>query len=120
MLALSVRTIAPDVTVLEADGRITLGRNAQEFEWKIDELLKQQSLRMVLDLSKVNYLDSTGIGIIVMTSGKIRAAGGLLCIAGAAATVKHTLDLCKVGDTIPLCADLNEATASLARAARAS
>ena len=93
MLALSVRTIAPDVTVLEADGRITLGRNAQELEWKIDELLKQQPLRLVLDLSKVNYLDSTGIGIIVMCNGKLKNAGGGLRLAGTRPQIERIFKL---------------------------
>ena len=113
MLIIKERTIDPEVTVLEATGRITLGRNAQELEWKINDLLQRPPVRIVLDLSNVDHLDSTGIGIIVMAAGRANGRGGFLRIAGAKGAVEHTLQLCKVSDMVPFHADAAQAAAAI-------
>ncbi|HSC28231.1 MAG TPA: STAS domain-containing protein [Vicinamibacterales bacterium] len=55
--------VEPDITVMEVSGRITLGRECQRVEWAIEELIEGKQKKVVLDLSKVTYLDSAGIGI---------------------------------------------------------
>jgi anti-sigma B factor antagonist len=110
----------PGVNVLEVQGRITLGRCCQELEWTVDELLKTQAKRVVIDLAGVNYLDSTGIGIIVMCAGKVRDSGGALRISGACGKVYETLGLCRVPEIVPLFPSLQEAASSFPAAAESA
>lgn len=120
MMTIEQRTIAPDVTVLQVQGRISLGRDSQELEWKVDDLLKADAKRIVFDLSGVTFLDSTGIGIIVMCGGKLKKSGGELRIAGPAGNVAHTLQLCKISEIVPVYPTLDAAAASFGLAAGAA
>lgn len=113
MLIVSQRKIDPGITVIEASGRITLGRNSQELEWELDEVIKTEPVRVIIDLSNVAHVDSTGVGILVMCAGKVNERGGKIRIAGAMGTVEHTLKLCKLSDIVPLCASVHDAVASL-------
>lgn len=100
-----------NVVVLEMTGRITLGRDCQQIESDVDELVRGKQARIVFDLSKVKYMDSSGVGIIVMCSGKAREAGGELRIAGAAGVVEQTLKLTRTSTIVPMFATLSEALA---------
>jgi anti-sigma B factor antagonist len=73
--------IEPDIVVLQISGRIALGRECQQVEWAVEALINDSKKKAVFDLSELGYVDSTGIGIIVMCSGKMRAAGGELRLA---------------------------------------
>jgi anti-anti-sigma factor len=88
-----------DIVVLEIDGRLILGPECQQVEWLIAALLSENETKIILDISNVTRIDSTGVGIIVLCSGKVMKAGGELRIAGAQGIVEATLKLAKV-DTI--------------------
>lgn len=53
------------VTVLACSGQITLGQSSTLFRNTLREILKQGSRALLLDLTGVTYLDSTGIGELV-------------------------------------------------------
>ncbi len=98
-----------DFSIVEMTGRITLGRECQQVEWAVDDLLKENAKKIVLDLSNVNFLDSTGIGIIVMCAGKSKVAKSELIVAGAKGLVEQTLQLTNVDKIIPMHADTDAA-----------
>lgn len=88
--------IEPDVTVLGIAGRITLGRECQVVEWAVDDLIKNGARKVILDLAQLEFVDSTGIGIIVMSSGKMGAAGGELRIAALQPRVAELMRVTKL------------------------
>ena len=102
LLNIEKQQAANGVVVLKISGRISLGRDSQQVEWKMDELLKENARKVVLDLTKVSHIDSTGIGIIVSCSGKLRGAGGDLRLSGAAGLVEQVLKLTQVNNIVKL------------------
>ena len=106
-----VKKAVGNIVVLEMTGRITLGRDCQQIEADVDELVRGNQARIVFDLSKVKYMDSSGVGIMVMCSGKAREAGGELRIAGASGVVEQTLQLTRTSTIVPMFATLAEALA---------
>src|SRR5438046_2850292 len=101
ILEIEKKTVG-NIVVLEMSGRITLGRDCQQIESDVDELLRNQQTRIVFDLSKVKYMDSSGIGILVMCSGKIKGAGGELRLAGATGVVDQSLILTRMNMIVPV------------------
>jgi len=93
------RLIEPDTIVVEIVGRIVFGPECQQIEWLIADLLSQDEKKIIFDISGVSYIDSTGVGIIVMCFGKMKKAGGDLRVAGARDTVEAVLKMTNV-DTI--------------------
>ena len=73
--------IEPDIVLLQIIGRISLGRDCEDVEWAVDQLIRENRKKVVFDLSELDYVDSTGVGILVMCGGKMKAAGGELRLA---------------------------------------
>jgi anti-sigma B factor antagonist len=65
---------------------------AQRGQWlaTVDE---RQPRRLVIDMSDVTFLDSTGLGAIVALQRRQRAHGGVVAIANAAPSVARVLHL---------------------------
>ena len=103
-----------NVSIVDMAGRITLGRDCQQVEWAVDDLLKENAKKIVLNLTEVNFIDSTGIGIIVMCAGKAKVSKCVLAVAGASGLVDQTLRLTNVDKIVPMHADLEAAVASSA------
>ncbi len=109
------------VVILELKGRITLGRDCQELEWMVDNLVREKQNRIIFDLAGVKYMDSSGVGILVMCSGKVKDSGGELRLAAAAGVVDQTLKLTRMNLIVPTFATVDQALAEApAAAAQAS
>lgn len=94
MLEIQTKHLPPDIIVLEVTGRITIGRECQHLEWTVEKLVREQMQKKVIfDLSGVTHVDSTGVGIIVMSAGQLKEAGGELRLAGVNNHVEHVLRL---------------------------
>jgi len=64
------------ITVLEMKGRITLGKEATAMRDKVAELVAGMKRNLVFNLAGVDYIDSTGLGALVMCATTVRKAGG--------------------------------------------
>lgn len=102
MLKIETRELTPDIVVLEIAGRITLGGESKQLDWAVDKLIGEGRKKVIFDLSGVTSIDSTGIGIVVMSSGKIKKAGGELRVAGATAHVEDVLKMTNVNQIVAL------------------
>jgi anti-sigma B factor antagonist len=102
MLEIQTKDLPPDIVVLEIKGRITLGRESKQLEWAVETLVGEGRKKVILDLSGVTNVDSTGIGIIVMSAGKLKQAGGELRVAGATAHVEDVLKMTNIDQIVVL------------------
>lgn len=64
------------ITVLDLKGRITVGDEASGLRDKISELIQKNSRNIVLNLAGVDYIDSTGLGALVICATTLRKNGG--------------------------------------------
>lgn len=64
------------VAVLEMKGRITVGKEATALREKIAELTAANVRNIVFNLEGVDYIDSTGLGALVICAMTLRKAGG--------------------------------------------
>ncbi len=102
LLDIQKRRIGADIVVLEIAGQITVGNLCQQVEWAVEGLIRDNEKRIIFDLSRLNQIDSTGIGILVMCSSKLKRAGGELRVAGAQRMVRHVLKLTNVDKILTL------------------
>jgi len=82
---------APDICLMELSGKLMMGNDSRQVEWSIAEVLVAGIKKVIFDLSKLESIDSTGVGILVMCEAKLRKAGGALRIVGPAGLVNETL-----------------------------
>jgi anti-sigma B factor antagonist len=64
------------VAILDLKGRITVGPEATAMREKVSELTAAGVKNLVMNLAHVDYIDSTGLGALVMVSTSLRKAGG--------------------------------------------
>ena len=115
MPTIEQKHIEPDVIVLEISGRITLGRECQAVEWAIDDLIRNSKKKVVFDLTGLEYVGSTGIGIIVTCSGKMSAAGGELKLASLMPRVAELMRITKLNQILSFYPTAAAAAESFAR-----
>ena len=96
------KNVDPDIVVLEMSGRIAMGSDSQRIEWGLAELLKENHKKVIFDLTDVIYLDSSGVGILMMCHAKLKKAGGALHIAGAQGMVEEVLEITSVNKIVKL------------------
>ena len=102
MLDIQTKHVQPDIVVLEITGRITLGRESKQLEWAVESLVGEGRKKVIFDLAGVSNIDSTGIGIIVMSAAKLKKAEGELRVAGATAHVEDVLNMTNIDQIVVL------------------
>jgi anti-sigma B factor antagonist len=70
-------SLSEDVVVLKLKGRLAAGESGSVRE-KINELSAAGRLKIVMDLSDVDYIDSTGLGGLVICYTSLKKQGGAL------------------------------------------
>jgi anti-sigma B factor antagonist len=66
------------ITILELKGRITMGDEVTSFRQKLKDLARNPDAKVIVNMQHVDYIDSTGLGAIVMGSSVVRGAGGVV------------------------------------------
>ena len=102
MLQIQRKEVQPDITVLEIAGKIILGRDCKHLEWTTDNLIRENQKKIIFDLSGVTHIDSTVIGILVMSAGQVKNAGGQLRVACPEGHVEQVLKLTNIDKVISL------------------
>jgi len=64
------------IPILDLKGRITVGQEAGTLREKVAELAAAGSHNIVMNMEHVDYIDSTGLGAMVMCATSQRKAGG--------------------------------------------
>jgi anti-sigma B factor antagonist len=113
LLQIDTRQIPPDITVMVLGGKIAMGRESQRIEMAVQEMLRLNQKKLILDITGVEHVDSTGIGILAYCFGTLTRAGGALRVVGAGGKVLHLLQITRLTSVLPLAASIEEACQSM-------
>ena len=84
------------VAVVDVSGRITLGEGSSSVRDSLRELIGKGEKKILLNLSDVSYIDSSGIGELVSAYTTISNQGGTLKLVGLTKRVKDLLQITKL------------------------
>jgi anti-sigma B factor antagonist len=84
------------VIILELSGKIMGGPDATTLNDKLHSLIEAGSTKVVADLSKVNWMNSSGLGILISALTTIRNAGGDLKLAAVTERIQSLLMITKL------------------------
>ncbi len=71
-----------DVTILYPEGKVILGEGDQELGDGVRQVLEQGARKVVINFTKVTYMDSSGVGELVGCYTSIKNRGGDLRVCG--------------------------------------
>jgi anti-sigma B factor antagonist len=91
----SVRDIG-DVTVIDMDGRITLGEGSALLRDLVHQYLGKGRRKIVLNLSGITYIDSTGLGELVSGYRLMKSEGGEIKLLNLNKKISDLLQITKL------------------------
>jgi anti-sigma B factor antagonist len=86
------------ITVVSVDGQLIVG-NRQELKQAVLDAIEGGARKFVIDFTRTGYIDSSGLGVLVSLSKKIREQGGDLRLAGLNEDLQTLFELTKL-DTL--------------------
>ena len=84
-----------DVVILDISGEIDL-YNAPEIKDIIGKLIEEKKYNVVINLEKVSYIDSSGIGALISSLSNLKKYQGGLKIINVFASVRKVFELTKL------------------------
>jgi anti-sigma B factor antagonist len=100
------------VSVVDIAGKITIGEGDVQLREKVNELLDAGESRILLNLEKVKYMDSAGIGELVACYKRAKEKEGTVKLLNPSGKVYDLLQLTKLEEVFDTYKDEGEALGS--------
>lgn len=84
------------IVVMEVEGRVTLGEATGRLREAIRTLVEGGNTRIILNLTKVNYMDSAGLGELVGAYTSVKRQGGDVKLVGVSGRALDLLQVTKL------------------------
>ena len=110
-MELDVREI-DGVIALEVSGEIDL-YNAPTIKEEIQKLIEQEKYKIVINLDKVSYIDSSGIGALISSFSNLKKFEGKMRISNVAGSVRKVFELTKLTSFFDIDDDESQSIAAL-------
>jgi anti-sigma B factor antagonist len=100
------------VVILEPKGKIMGGPDASLLHEKLHECIELDKKRIVIDLSGVDWMNSTGLGILISSYTTLRNNGGMLKLANVTDKIQSLLTITKLVTVFEAYDSVDDAIAS--------
>ncbi len=101
-----------DPAVVALDGNVLGGAEAMEFTRAVSDLVREGVRHVVVDLTNVPVMNSSGLGMLVGASTSLRTSGGSLAIAGANEKIQGLFRMTRLDSVLAQYATRDEAVAA--------
>jgi anti-sigma B factor antagonist len=100
------------VTILTVDGDLVIGEAETSFKRTVTRLIEQGHVHLLVDLTKVGFLDSSGLGALVRALTNTQKEGGTTKLLSAGPQVKKLLTMTNLDSVFETHDDLETAVSS--------
>jgi anti-sigma B factor antagonist len=108
-LSLSTRTVG-DYSVLQVGGEVDV-YTAPRLRERLVELVERGNRQIIVDLGSVDFLDSTGLGVLVGAHKRLKQAGGSLVLVCSREPLLKIFRITALDQVFPLFDSVEAATA---------
>ena len=112
-VSVNTRTTDDGIAVVEVAGEVDV-YTAPTLRQHLRDATSNGARRIVVDMTEVKFLDSTGLGVLVGAMGRIREVDGTLRLVVASDHILKVLRITGLDGLIPVDADLETALAASA------
>ncbi|MGH9282370.1 MAG: STAS domain-containing protein, partial [Acidimicrobiales bacterium] len=96
--------------ILAVSGEVDLA-TAPRLREALASVVADGHLNVVVDLSEIEFLDSTGLGALVTGLKRVRARGGDMKVVCTSPRVCKVFEITSIDKVVPVCASVDEACA---------
>lgn len=97
-----------DVQIIFLEGRMDLA-NSMKTEARLNEMLGEGVLKMILDFEKLEYLSSSGLRVIIAVEKKLKDRDGKLVLSNMSQPVENLFNITRLYDLFTIRKTLSEA-----------
>src|SRR5689334_15127530 len=101
-MAVETKQLDNGVAVITISGRLALGGETEKLDAAVTKLLTQDHKTIVLDISGLDYVDSSGVGMLVSCLTKLKKSGGEMKVAGANPRIRRIFSMTGVESMMSL------------------
>jgi anti-sigma B factor antagonist len=87
--------------------------SAPEFKQRTAEVIEQGKSRIVVDLSRVSFMDSTGLSVLVGALKRLRLVGGALAVVSANEDTLRLFEITGLNASFPIAPSREQAVQAL-------
>lgn len=97
--------------VLPLDGEIDL-HISPRVALSLAQMVKKKPGKLVVDLSRVSYIDSSGLAVLIEAMQGVEEYGGTFAIAGMQETVRSIFEIARLDQVFRIFPDVESALAA--------
>jgi anti-anti-sigma factor len=101
-----------DALILALSGKLD-ATTAKPFEEKIIEVINSRAQRLVLDLSQLEYISSSGLRVFLLAAKRLQRTDGKMVFCGLQDHVRQVFDLAGFSSILSIYGSRDEAIKSL-------
>jgi len=100
------------ITILSVDGDLVIGEPETLFKKTVAGLIEKGRVHLLVDLSAVRFLDSSGLGSLVRAMTTTQNEGGQTKLVGCSPQARKLLEMTKLDSVFEIHDDLEAALTS--------
>jgi anti-sigma B factor antagonist len=85
-----------DVTIVDMQGRVSLGEESAAVRNLVMDLLSRGQTKILLNMAGVDYVDSSGLGVLVSSVTSVRKAGGEMKLVNLSEKVDDLMEVTRL------------------------
>ena len=101
-----------NIVIISLHGKIMGGPEATEINEKFNQLIDEKKLKIVIDLDNVEWMNSSGLGILIGAVSLFRNNNGQLRIINVSERIQNLLKITKLAGIFETSSSLEEAISS--------
>ena len=101
-----------NAVVISFKGKLRGGPDAQDFQNQVSNYLEEGKKNIIIDMSDVKFVDSSGIGNIVRAFSTVKESGGRLVLASVSNKIDGLLSITKLNSIFEQYPSVEEASKS--------
>lgn len=98
-----------NAAVISFKGKLMGGPDAKDFHDAVNNILESGKKNVIIDLSEVKFVNSSGLGNIVRCFGTVKDAGGQLKLSGVTDKIEGLLSITRLNSVFDQYSTVEEA-----------
>lgn len=102
-----------NITIITLTGKIMGGPEAGEINDKIHNLIDSGKQKIIIDLKDVDWMNSSGLGILIGAITTLKNSGGSLSLTNVSERIMNLLKITKLKDVFTIHSDIEAAISTM-------
>jgi len=104
--------IRGEVLIIALEGELMGGEESRRFQDRITRAIQDETVSVVVNMTDVKWINSSGLGIMMASLTTLRGSGGDLKLANVSERVRRPIEVTKLDTVIRMFESIDEAVES--------